>query len=34
MDKVLKHEQNVTYLGVIVDLHLDWKAHLISYVTN
>ena len=34
MDKVLKHEQNVTYLGVIVDLLLDWKDHLISHLTN
>ena len=30
-DKVLKQEQKITYLGVIIDLHLNWKAQ-ISYL--
>ena len=33
MDKVPQHEQKFTYLGVIFDLHLNWKAH-ISYLVK
>ena len=30
-DKVPKYEKNIKYLGVVIDCHLNWKAH-ISYL--
>ena len=33
LDKVPKYEKNIKYLGVVIDCHLNWKAH-ISYLTK
>ena len=32
-DKVLKYEDNIKYLGVIIDKNLNWKI-LVSFLTR
>ena len=32
-DKVLKYEDNIKYLGVIIDKNLNWKSH-VSFLTK